>query len=112
MENSVTPVKPATIVKPPQPPQAQPIKEKIQVEGAKAQDAQPEAAVVAPSLQGALEQFIEMKELNDPSSHFTVEGICKKCGWHTLQLRAEDAKQLLRQHVQTHWRSVMPQVQR
>lgn len=73
--------------------------------------------VVAPpetpkTLQDLLEKFVVIKELTDPSSHFTHEGVCGKCGWHTMQISRDAAMQLLRQHVQTHWKDVSAQVQR
>jgi hypothetical protein len=72
------------------------------------------AAKPAPpkTLQQLLEPYISVKSLTDSSSHFTHEGICKKCGWHTMQLSDKAARDLLRQHVQQHWRSVTAQVTR
>lgn len=65
-----------------------------------------------PTLQDLLNKFIQIKVLSDPSSHFTHEGICTKCGWHTMQLSEKAAQALAQQHVQQHWRDVAPQVQR
>lgn len=64
-----------------------------------------------PSLQDLLEKYVSVVKITNTSSHFTHEGICKKCGWHTMQLSDEAARTLLRQHVQQHWQDVSNQLQ-
>jgi hypothetical protein len=54
----------------------------------------------------ALEKYVSVTKLTD-FSHFTHQGRCVKCGWQTLQLCDNDARLLVRQHVQTHWRDVV-----
>jgi hypothetical protein len=57
-----------------------------------------------------LEQFVSVKSLAGTGSLFSHEGICTKCGWHTMQLSAAAALTLVRQHVQQHWRIVIAQL--
>lgn len=54
------------------------------------------------------EQFVVLKDLrNGPvQSFYPYEGICKKCGWHTMQHDAEQAKALVASHAQSHWRDL------
>jgi hypothetical protein len=72
----------------------------------------PAVAAKPKTLQDLLSQFVTVKEILDISSHFTHEGVCTKCGWHTMQLSDKAARQLTQQHVQQHWRDVTTQVQR
>jgi hypothetical protein len=69
----------------------------------------PEPSLTKPTLQELLEQFVQVKALADPSSHFSHEGVCTKCGWHSLQMSDKAARQLVQQHVQNHWRDVVAQ---
>jgi hypothetical protein len=57
------------------------------------------------TLQQALNKYVSIKDLAD-MSHYTCEGVCLKCGWHTLQLDRNQALELMRLHVQSHWRDV------
>ena len=51
-----------------------------------------------------LERFVKIEKLID--SHFKVRAVCIKCGWQTMQISEDAALQLLRVHVQSHWRDV------
>jgi len=61
-------------------------------------------------MQQLLEEFVKVTLLTNSSSHFKYEGICTKCGWHTMQIAERSAYDLVRQHVQSHWRSVSNQL--
>jgi hypothetical protein len=77
---------------------------------ANAAGASPTPTPAKQTLAEILEQFVSVKSLAGTGSLFSHEGICTKCGWHTMQLSAAAALTLVRQHVQQHWRSVIAQL--
>jgi|SRR5690348_11733732 len=55
------------------------------------------------------EELVDVKELA-VESYYKFEGICKKCGWHTMQNSKEDAAMLVEQHAQQHVNEIRPLV--
>jgi hypothetical protein len=56
------------------------------------------------TLQDALDKFVSVVDL--PDAYFACKGVCTKCGWQTMQLTQSAARDLVRLHVQSHWRDV------
>jgi hypothetical protein len=53
------------------------------------------------------EHFVQVDDLRGSSSFYPWRGYCKKCGWYTHQFNELDALDLVRKHVQQHWRDVV-----
>src|SRR5580700_3128970 len=56
-------------------------------------------------LANALEKYVQVTKCPD-HYNFKFVAACLKCGWSSHQMTEADAKQILRQHVQCHWRDV------
>lgn len=56
-------------------------------------------------LAAALEKFVQVTKCPD-HYNFKYVGQCLKCGWNTHQMTDADARKILRDHVQCHWRDV------
>ncbi len=67
-------------------------------------------AAAQPTLASLLEKYVSVTAITNTSSHFRYDGICTKCGWHTMQIDEQAALVLVRQHVQQHWRDVTNQI--
>lgn len=56
-----------------------------------------------------MERYSNIKELGD-TSFFSHEGVCRKCGWHTMQNDLDSVRTAMAYHVQQHWKDVAMEV--
>ena len=64
----------------------------------------PEGVVetTADKMKRILGQFVRVAE--QVGSFYKYRGVCVKCGWQTMQNDAQQAKDLVTEHAQRHWR--------
>lgn len=55
------------------------------------------------------DKYTKVNELKGGT--FTHEGVCLRCGWHSMELSEDAAKQMVEQHVASHWRDAAVGIQ-